>query len=389
MGIARLGPLASSAVCLGVAVLTIGVGALLFAWSGVYNVAASSGHWAITRWFLEFGMRRSVGTQSLLVSVPRLVDENQVRMGAGHYQGGCASCHGAPGVRQNVIVTRMLPEPPSLIGHVPTWSDRELFWIVKHGLKYTGMPAWAAQGRDDEVWAVVAFLRELSGLSAERYQELAFGNTREREITGAQIAQLGPATAALAACARCHGDEESGPTSSLVPRLVGQTTQYLVASLKAYASGERASGIMQPVATELSDQDIEKLAAYYATLERKPEAGASPSAAPPEVIARGRQLAESGAVEQAIPPCLACHDQKATPAFPRLDGQSRDYLASQMRLWQRGLRMQTSEGAIMAPIAKRMTERQIDDVAAYFASREPMSADQSASTQADADGGGR
>ena len=102
------------------------VGGLLFAWSGVYNIAASSGHLAITRAFLEFGMRNSVRTQSATIDAPSLDDTDMVKVGAGHYQGGCAPCHGGPGARANPIVKEMLPPPPLLSAHVPRWEDRHL-----------------------------------------------------------------------------------------------------------------------------------------------------------------------------------------------------------------------------------------------------------------------
>jgi mono/diheme cytochrome c family protein len=56
----------------------------------------------------------------------------------------------------------MLPQPPDLADVVGEWNNAQLFRIVKHGVRFTGMPAWPMQDRDDEVWAMVAFLRELS-----------------------------------------------------------------------------------------------------------------------------------------------------------------------------------------------------------------------------------
>ena len=71
----------------------------------------------------------------------------------------------------------MLPRPPDLAVIAPTYETRELFAIVKHGLKLTGMPAWPAQHRDDEVWAMAAFLRVLPELDRETYRELSRGET--------------------------------------------------------------------------------------------------------------------------------------------------------------------------------------------------------------------
>ena len=69
----------------------------------------------------------------------------------------------------------MVPAPPVLADVVDDWNSRELFWIVKHGIKYTAMPAWSTQRRDDEVWAMVAFLQQLPRMEAPHYRELALG----------------------------------------------------------------------------------------------------------------------------------------------------------------------------------------------------------------------
>ena len=75
----------------------------------------------------------------------------------------------------------MLPPPPDLSKAAPQWKERELFWIVKNGLKYTGMPAWPSRQRDDEVWAVVAFLRRLPDLDrAVREKIRDLSERRER-----------------------------------------------------------------------------------------------------------------------------------------------------------------------------------------------------------------
>lgn len=123
-----------------------------FVWSGVYNVAASRDHLQITTWLLEAIRERSIAVRSYTVQVPDLDDEGMVRLGAGHFEGGCAPCHSRPGNETNAIVRGMLPPPPDLKAVAKHRPPEEIFWIVKHGLKYTGMPAWPSLGRDDEVW---------------------------------------------------------------------------------------------------------------------------------------------------------------------------------------------------------------------------------------------
>ena len=180
----------SIAICVSAVVVTLGVGAMLFVWSGAYNVAASEQHFAVTHWLLDFVKRRSVETQSLLISAPPLDDPDLARLGGAHYHGGCAPCHGGPGDPSNPVVQQMYPEPADLPLAAPSWTPGQLFWIAKNGLKFTGMPAWVAQNRDDEVWAVVAFLRasaknERRRIPPPRHRRSRSAAERDARIGGA------------------------------------------------------------------------------------------------------------------------------------------------------------------------------------------------------------
>lgn len=353
---------------LGAVLLLLSLAGALFAWSGLYSVAASRGHWPVTDWILAFGMRQSVETHSIGLSAPPLDDPDLIRLGAGHFYGGCAYCHGAPGTPISPIARQMLPSPPELSKAAPHWSSAELFWIVKHGIKYTGMPSWVAIERDDEVWAVVAFLRRLPGLDAAQYRELALGAVRIPAQSGRNIAAAESAYDAVAACARCHGADEHGPISRLVPRLHGQSVAYLTQALQAYARGQRLSGIMQPVASALEPDEIGKVAAYYAGLTLRAR---DQQAESDQSVDAGRVLALRGVPETGIPPCVACHGQQALATYPRLAGQNAAYMIGQLRLWQRGADALSDHAAIMVPIARRLSEQQIKDVSAYFAALDP------------------
>ena len=243
-------------------------GGLLLAWSGLVSVAASSGHYAITSWFLHYTMRQAVKTQSSLVEVPSgvLDDAGQVALGAVHYADGCAPCHGAPGEPRSPLVLAMTPPPPWLPRVIPTWDTEALFWIVRHGVKYSGMPAWPAQARADEVWAVVAFLRALPDLDAATYRRLVSGP--EAELAMAKVAETAADVeefdSILAGCARCHGRDGAGRPEGGVPWIGGQSQTFLAATLLAYAEGRRASGIMQPQAAAVPYEQLDKLADHYA-----------------------------------------------------------------------------------------------------------------------------
>ncbi len=203
--------------------VVLAIAGFAFAWSGLFNIAASSGHWAITEWFLHFTMRQSVETHAMGIETPPLDDPALVAKGAGHFEAGCAPCHGTPGHRPNPVAKGMTPTPPHLVERVASWEPSELFWIVKNGVKYTGMPAWPALHRDDEAWAMTAFLLRLPDLDPQAYQRLAFGDAGDLGDLG-DPGDGGDAgrpndtfADTVAYCARCHGEPARVAASARFP----------------------------------------------------------------------------------------------------------------------------------------------------------------------------
>jgi cytochrome c553 len=304
-----------------------------------------------------------------------------VEQGAGHYETGCAPCHGAPGWAQNRIPRNMLPEPPFLPPHIADWSSEELFWLVRHGLKYTGMPSWPAEGRDDEVWAVTAFLLRLPEMSAEEYATLALGAVAAalEPAAGAPLPESAGAlfeleeAALLGACARCHGIDGSGRPSGAFPRLDIQSPDYLHRALREYAEGIRPSGMMGPVAAALGEAQMARLARHYSGADApaaNPAANAD-GAADQALLDRGLEIAAIGIAEAEVPPCAACHGLEAGPAnaeFPALGGQHRDYLRRQLLLWKAGTRGGSAYSEIMQTIVARMSLEDLEASARYYAS---------------------
>jgi cytochrome c553 len=272
----------------------------------------------------------------------------------------------------------MLPPPTHLPEAVHSWSAEELFWIVKNGLKYTGMPAWPAPDRHDEIWALVAFLRKLPEVDARAYHSLALGSSEQIVRSAREIAKLGTVTGTISACARCHDGEAAAPSSRLVPKLAAQSAEYLKIALQDYTAGRRQSGMMQAVAAELSTQDIAQLSTYYAGLSRHPSPPERKFS--PDRVRRGQILAMSGSPRSGIPPCLSCHGDKALANYPRLTGQSREYLVGQLRIFKRNLRNKTAQAAIMTVIASRLSGEQIRDVAEFFEASEPNAGELSIGT---------
>lgn len=366
---------------LGVAVLSFifAAGGFLYVWLGLMPVAASEGHWRITNWFLRFTMSNSVELSAINIEPPPLDDPALVLKAAGHYATGCAPCHGAPGEPRSPIVKQMTPQPPPLPPRIYQRRPEQLFWIVKHGIKYTAMPGWVALEREDEVWSMVAFLLQLPRLNPEQYRRLAYGEQVAKAVTGATGGDAAPHflrplaepfELILTNCARCHGPDGNGHGLGAFPKLAGQNEDYLLASLSAFARGERLSGIMQPVAAGLSEETLRALARYYA--------GMAPSLSgnPPiteDSVERGRRIAERGIPGQGVPSCVDCHgpgQAPRNPVYPELAGQYAGYLALQLQLFKAGGRGGTPYAHIMNQVAGRLTQAQIQDLAVYYARAE-------------------
>ena len=149
------------------AVLTIG-----FAYSGLYDVSASSPHSGIVDWLLSTTSDASVKRHAKGIQVPDLRDDTMVLAGVNDFDAMCTVCHGAPGQESEAIGQGLNPSAPDLAQAATELTPAELFWVTKHGIKMTGMPAWGATHDDDALWPVVAFITTLPDLDAQSYQAL-------------------------------------------------------------------------------------------------------------------------------------------------------------------------------------------------------------------------
>ena len=136
---------------------------------GLVNVAASNPENVMVEWLLSTTMKRSVSARARDFNPPDLTDSHRIREGLSQYAGMCVDCHGAPGVKQSGFIKGLNPPAPILADEVHEWDSRELFWITKHGVKMTGMPAFGHAHSDEEIWAMVAFLQHMPTISPEEY----------------------------------------------------------------------------------------------------------------------------------------------------------------------------------------------------------------------------
>lgn len=150
-------------------VVLAGVLGLLVIYTGAYNVAATQEHWGATEWALGTLQHRSVEARADAVQGSVPTDAEALAHGFEHFHAMCVQCHGAPGFERGELGQGMRPTPPPLEEEAHEWSDQEIFWITKHGMRLAGMPAFGATHSDDEIWAITGFVRELETMTEEEY----------------------------------------------------------------------------------------------------------------------------------------------------------------------------------------------------------------------------
>jgi mono/diheme cytochrome c family protein len=141
-------------------------------WTGVYNFAAVEPHSKIVQWLVVSAKRPSIARHSNDIKAPLLSDFEWVKAGAQHYDASCVFCHGAPGREASEFSKGLNPPAPELRRREiqKEYNDAELHWIIKNGIRMTGMPAFGPTHNEKELWAIVAFTRRLPEMQAEDYR---------------------------------------------------------------------------------------------------------------------------------------------------------------------------------------------------------------------------
>jgi ketosteroid isomerase-like protein len=154
------------------AAVVVAIGLGVFVYSGIYNIGADDHHTKPVFAVMQALRNRSIQVRSDSIKVPNLEDPQLILKGAGQYAAMCTACHLRPGVENSELRKGMYPQPPNLSKvHV---DPQDAFWVIKHGIKMSAMPAWGLDGSHDDqtIWSMVAFLEKLPGMTPQQYKDI-------------------------------------------------------------------------------------------------------------------------------------------------------------------------------------------------------------------------
>jgi mono/diheme cytochrome c family protein len=247
-------------------------------YTGWYDVSATDEHLRPTYWLFDTAMRRSVRLRGKQITVPRLDDPAMVQRGVAIYRRHCVACHGAPGVAPEPFALGMTPAPSNLAYTAREWPAEDLYWVIKHGLKMTGMPAWEFRLDDDELWATVAFLKRMPHISPQEYAALQAPSPPPRvEEPRQPDADRGRRAVHQYACLTCHAIPGLvGANAPVGPPLAGIGSRGVIAGLLTNNPDNMVRWLRAPREVNphsampdlgLTERDARDIAAFLATLK--------------------------------------------------------------------------------------------------------------------------
>ncbi len=145
-----------------------------FALSGRMNVAADGTHWPVTDRVLDSVRNNSVARHARGIEprLPELSDEMEVFEAVIGFEDMCAACHTPPGGSPTAMSRGLNPPAPDLAEVAGNRTPAELFWVTKHGIRMSGMPAWGPTHSDDELWPIVALMSRFPEFADPDYDNL-------------------------------------------------------------------------------------------------------------------------------------------------------------------------------------------------------------------------
>jgi len=163
-------------------------------------------------------------------------------------------------------------------------------------------------------------------------------------------------------CMACH-TADGNAVITIYPKLAGQHADYIVKQLKEFKSGARKNAIMAGMVAALSEQDMEDLAAYFASQQM------TDGTTPESVVDVAKSLYQGGDMERKIAACIACHGPRGNGSglarFPKIASQNADYIAIQLKAFRSGERANDPSG-MMGDTAKKLTDAEIDALSKYL-----------------------
>jgi len=154
-----------------IVILTLGTGAGLM-FSGIINAGATNPHSAPVDWALSTASDQSIHYHAKGIKAPPVTGHDMVLAGFRHYREMCVGCHLAPSIKSSEIRKGLMPQPPKLQEAAKKWTPAELFWVIKNGIKMTGMPAWGPTHSDEKLWQLVAFVKQLPKMTPAQYKAM-------------------------------------------------------------------------------------------------------------------------------------------------------------------------------------------------------------------------
>jgi mono/diheme cytochrome c family protein len=265
------------------------VGGAAFVYFGIFDVAATRPHHKLTYYVLHYAMKRAVAVRTDDIRPPPLDDRQRVRDGLALYRMHCVQCHGAPGVAPDDVGLGLTPAPANLVEAGREWSAADLYWVVRHGIKMTAMPAWEYRLDDREMWDLVAFIKAMPTWSPAEYSALSDATPVPQAAAPVRIntrltgAQLGNPRAGLRAmsqymCATCHTIPGlSGANKNVGPPLNGMATRRYIGGVLLNTPQNMVRWLLDPKQIDpqsampnlrLREQDARDIAAYLYTLKK-------------------------------------------------------------------------------------------------------------------------
>ncbi|NEX64921.1 c-type cytochrome [Noviherbaspirillum galbum] len=253
-------------------------------YSGVVNVAATEPHLSVSYYVLHYAMRRSVIHHARDIQAPPLEDAARIGRGAVLYRQHCVQCHGGPGVAPEALGYGVRPVPTNLAEDERDWEAREVYWIIRHGVRLSAMPAWEYRLSEEEMWDLTAFVKQLSKVSPQDYMQMTA--PPPRRAPPADRERVPPGYAGNAAAGKFAMEQYLCATCHEIPGVVG-ADKNVGPSLKSIAGRAYIGGVLRnsgdnmvrwlrnpqhadPLSAmpnlQVSERDARDMAAYLATL---------------------------------------------------------------------------------------------------------------------------